>query len=124
MAADCDRRIAVFHTEWKLREVDETIDAWVEVDEETEIGRADDRSGERRANRMPIGHVSPGIGLLILHRERDALSIVLDFDHLHAHLLADGNEFLRIADAAAAHLGYMPQTIDAAEGDEGAARAD
>src|SRR6266851_1856840 len=120
MAADCDRRIALFHAEWKLREVDETIDAWLELDEETEIGRADDRSGERRANRMPIGHVGPGIRLLIFHRERDALSVVLDFDHLDAHLLADGNEFLRIADATATHLRHMQQAIDAAEVDEGA----
>src|SRR5438093_5256290 len=104
LGADRDRRVALFDAERKLRVMHESIDTRLELDEETEVCRAHDRSGELRADRKAIADVGPRIGLLIFHRERDSLAIVLDFDHLHTHLLSDRYEFFGIGDTPAAHL--------------------
>ena len=100
--------------------MNESVDARLHFDEETEVSGANDAAAELRAGRITIGDVAPGIGLLILHRERDALAVVFDFDDFDAHFLSDRDDFVRIGDAAAAHFGDVQQSIDAAEVDEGA----
>src|SRR5206468_1062580 len=61
---------------------------------------------------------------LVLHRERDALAVVLDLDDLDLDFLADDDDILRIRHAAAAHLRYVEKAVDAAEVDERAERRD
>ena len=82
----------------------EAIDARLDLHEQAEVCRADDRAAELRSDRIAIADVRPRIGFLIFHGQRDALAVVLDLDHLHAHLLTDCDHVLRIGDAAAAHL--------------------
>src|SRR6185503_20663903 len=96
LRADRDRRIALLHAERQLREVHESIDARLYLDEETEVGAANDLAVELRAGGITIRHVSPRIGLLILHRERNALAVVLDLDDLDCHGLSDRHDFLRV----------------------------
>ena len=67
--ADGDVGVALLHAERKLRVVNESVDARLDLDEEAEVGRAHDAAAELRAGRITVADVAPGIRLLILHRE-------------------------------------------------------
>ena len=66
----------------------------------------------------------PGIGLELLHAERDALGLAVEADHLDLHGLADAQDLGRMVDAAPGDVGDVQQAIEAAEVDEGAVVGD
>ena len=49
------------------------------------------------ARRVLGFHAVPGIGLKLLHAERNALRIRVDLDDLHLHRVADGEHLARDA---------------------------
>ena len=78
--------------------------------------------------RAPTGYLASidchGIGLQLLHAERDALRLGVDADDLHLHRVADVEDLGRMIDAAPGHVGDVQQAVDAAEVDEGAVVGD
>jgi len=78
----------------------QAVEARLHFDEVAEVGGADDASGELSAGRIAIGDVGPGIGLVIFHRQRDALAVVVDLDDLDVHFLSHRHDLFRIGDAA------------------------
>ncbi len=79
------------------------------------VGDVGDAAGELRAHRVLGFHAVPGVGLELLHAERDALGVRVDLDDLHLHRVADRQDLARVVDALPAHVGDMQQAVDAAQ---------
>ena len=105
-----------------LRDVDAALEIAAGLDEAGVRVLVDDRPGLSAGVRLT--DVAPRVGLLVLHRQGDALAIVFELDDLDADLLSELDDFLGIGDAAAAHLRNVKQTVDSAEVDEGAERGE
>src|SRR5216684_1305633 len=107
-----------------LRDVDETLDAGLQLDEGAVIGDVGDAAGELGAGRVFELDALPRIGLELLHAERDALRLGVEADDLHLDRLADMQRLGRVVDAPPGDVGDVEQPVDAAEIDEGAVIGD
>src|SRR5437016_3273768 len=107
-----------------LRDVDQALDAPLDLDEGAVLGEAHDLAADARVDRQALGDRRPRIGHDLLHAERDALAlrVVLEDDHLHA--LADVDDLGGMRDPAPRHVGHVEEPVDAAEIDEGAVVGD
>src|SRR5262249_44704294 len=56
-----------------------------------------------------------GIVLQLLHAQRDAVGLVVDFDDFDLHLLADVEHFGGVIDAPPRDVGDVQQSVDATE---------
>ena len=56
-----------------LRYVDQSLDAWLELDERAVVGQADDLAAHARADWVTLDDVRPRVVLELLVAERDAL---------------------------------------------------
>src|SRR5205085_1699286 len=82
-----------------LGDVDQTLDARLELDEGAIFGDVGDPALEHAADRISGGRALPGIALQLLHAEADALGVAVDADDLHLHRVADVDDFGGVADA-------------------------
>src|SRR5213592_4989997 len=107
-----------------LRDVDQALDAPLDLDEGAVLGEAHDLAADARVDRQALGDRRPRIGHDLFHAERDALALrgVLEDDHLHA--LADVDDLGGMRDPAPRHVGHVEEPVDAAEIDEGAVVGD
>ena len=107
-----------------LGDVDQPLDAGFELDEGAVVGDVADPAGELDADRVFVLDAVPGIGLELLHAERNALGLRVVADDLHPHGLADAERVARMVDAPPGDIGDMQQPVDPAEVDEGAVIGD
>ena len=101
-----------------LRDVDQPLDAGLELDEGAIVGDVGDRALEPGADRIFGGDALPRIGLELLDAEADALGLRVDADDLHLHCIADIDDLARMIDAPPGHVGDVQEPVDAAEIDE------
>ena len=107
-----------------LGDVDQALDAGLELDEGAVIGDVGDAAAELGVDRVLDLDALPGIGFELLHAQADALGLEIEADHLDAHGLADVDRLGGVVDAAPGHVGDVQQAVDAAEIDEGAVIGD
>ena len=107
-----------------LGDVDQALDARLELDEGAVVGDVGDAALELDADRVLRLDALPRIGLELLHAERDAVGLVVDPDDLHLDGLADREDLARMVDAPPGDVGDVQQAVDAAEIDEGAVVGD
>src|SRR3984893_937257 len=107
-----------------LGDVDEPLDAGLELDEGAVVGDVGDAALEAGADRELGLDALPRIGLQLLHAERDAVGLVVDLDDLDLDLLADVEHLGRMIDAPPRDVGDVQQAVDAAEIHEGAVVGD
>ena len=105
-------------------DVDEALDARLQLDERAVVGDVGDAALEARADRILGLDALPRIVLQLLHAERDAVGLVVDLDDLDLHLLADVEHLGRVVDAPPGDVGDVQQAVDAAEVDERAVVGD
>src|SRR5258708_4761357 len=95
-------------------DVNETVDAGLDLHERAEAGEIAHLAADAGAHRILERQHHPGILLRLLHAERDLLLVRID---LEAHCLdgfADGDELARMPHVARpAHLADVHQTLDA-----------
>ena len=105
-----------------VADVQQAVDAFLDLDEGPVIGEVADDAGNDGARRIALGHLVPGVGLDLLHAERDFLLVLVDVEHLDLDLVADGDQLAGMVDALGpAHLADVHQPLDAGfELDEGA----
>ena len=60
----------------------------------------------------------PGIGLELLHAQRNAPFLAIELQHLDRDLIARMHHFGGMADARVRHVGHVQQAVDAAQVDE------
>src|SRR5580704_6504079 len=104
--------------------VDQPFDAGLEFDEGAVIGDVGDAALEPRADRIFCLDALPRIVEQLLHAERNAVGLVIDFYNLHLHLLADIEHLGRMIDAPPGDIGDVQEAVDAAQIDEGAVVGD
>ena len=113
-----------FLTHAHLADVDQALDARLQLDERAILSDVGDAALVLAVDRIALGRRGPRIGLELLHAQADALRLAVDADDLDAQHVADVEHFARVADALVAHVGDMQQAVDAAEVDEGAVVGD
>jgi len=102
----------------QLGDVDQALDAVVDADERTERNQLGDLAGNNLADRVGPGEVLPRVFLGGLQRQRDALAVHVDVEHLDGDLLADLDNLGRVVDVLPGQLGDVHQTVDATQVDE------
>src|SRR5581483_513648 len=102
-----------------LGDVDQPLEAALDLDERAVVGEAHDLALDPGADRHPLRHGRPRVRHDLLHAERDALAlrVVLEDDHLDA--VADVQDLGGMPDAPPRHVGHVEEPVDAAEVHEG-----
>ncbi len=98
-----------------LGDVDEALDALLELDEGAVVGDRDHLAVDPRADRVLLLDVLPRVRLELLQAERDALALAVEVQDLDLDLLADPHHLRGMGDAAPRHVGDVEQAVDAAE---------
>src|SRR5207249_2153952 len=101
-----------------LRDVDEPLDAGLQLDEGAVIGEAHHLATGLRARRERLLDALPGVRRLLLVAERDAARLAIEVQHDHLDLVADLEDLRRVPHAAPAHVGDVQEPVDAAQVDE------
>ena len=76
------------------------------------------RAGHDLADLVGPGELLPRVFLGRLQRQRDALAVHVDVEHLDGDLLADLDDLGRVVDVLPGQLGDVDEAVDAAEVDE------
>src|ERR1700742_3266112 len=108
-------RVNVLFRPRHLGDVDETLDARLQLHEGAVVGDVGDTALEARADRILGLDGLPLIVEQLLHAERDAVRLVVDLDDLDLDGLADVEHLGRVIDPPPGDIGDMQQAIDAAE---------
>ena len=103
-----------------LRDVDEALDALLQLDEGAVVRDGDDPAAHADADRVLGGHVLPRVWLELFESKRNALAIPIDIQDLHLDLLADLTHLGWMAHAPPGHVRDMEKPVHSAEIDEGA----
>jgi hypothetical protein len=64
-----------------VRDVDQAVHALLDADEDAEVGDVADLALDDRPDRVLVLEERPGIGLDLLHAQRDALGLGIDVQH-------------------------------------------
>src|SRR5262249_54672144 len=107
-----------------LRDVDEPLDACLELDEGAVGHHVDDLALVPAADRVLGGDIVPRVRHAVLERQRDLLPLLVHGEDVDLQLLVDVDNLTRINDAVPAHVGNVQEPVDAAEIDEGAEVSD
>ncbi len=107
-----------------LADVDQALDALLELDEGAVVDQRHDLAVDARADRVLLVDQDPGILALLLVAERDALGLAVELEHHHLGLVADREVLGGVVDAAPGDVGDVQQAVDAAEVDEHAVVGD
>ena len=82
-----------------LRDVDQTLDALLKLDEGTIVRNRDDTAPNTRTDRILLVDIGPRVWKELLESERDALAVPIDVENLHIDLGADIYDLGRMSDA-------------------------
>ena len=98
--------------------MDEAFDACFDFDERAVRHEVGDLALDLRADREALFDLVPRILLGLLEAEGDALLLLVDVEDDDVELLADLEQFARVAEAAPGHVGDVEQAVHAVEVDE------
>jgi hypothetical protein len=101
-----------------LGDVNQPLDARLELDERAVVGETDHLARHADTDRVALDRVAPRIGNQLLVAERDALGRRIVLEHDHVDLVADLHDFRRMRHTAPRHVGDVQQAVDTAEVDE------
>src|SRR5262245_62123591 len=107
-----------------LRDVDESLDAAVKLDERAVVRQAHHLAAVTAAHGESLGDRLPGVRPLLLVPERNAPGLAIEVEDDHVERVANLDELGRVADPAPRHVGDVKQTIDPAQVDERAVVSD
>ena len=107
-----------------FRDVDQALDARLDLDERAVVGDVGDLAEQARALRVAARQADPRVLAELLHAERDAVLLLVELQDLGGHFVADREHFRRMLDAAPREVGDVQQTVDAAQVDERAVVGD
>ena len=101
-----------------LGDVDETLDPLRDADERAERDELRHRAVDHGAGLRGALELLPGVLLRGLERQRDALALEVDVEHLDLDLLADAHDLLRMVDVLPGELAHVHEPVDPTEVDE------
>src|ERR1043165_6823701 len=95
-------------------DVNEAIDARLDLDERAEAGEVADLAVDARADRVLERQHHPRVLLRLLHAERDLLFVRIDLEHHRFDRLADADELRRMTNISGpTHFRDMNEAFDA-----------
>ena len=90
-----------------------TVDAILEFDEGTVVGKIANLAADVVTHRVLLGNDLPGIHLDLLHAKADFLFVLLDLKDHHVHFLSLGYHFTGVGDSTGpGHLRDVNQSLD------------
>src|SRR5271155_162201 len=101
-----------------LRNVNESFDALLQLDECAVVGHAENAATHAGADGVALHGIKPRIRRELLEAERNALLILVELQHLDLDLVANVDEVARVGETTPAHVGDVEQAIEAAHIDE------
>ena len=101
-----------------LRQVDQSVESRLQFDERAEIGEPRNRALHPLAGVILVSRRRPGIGLQLLHAQRNPLLRRVHLQNLDLDLLADRQHVRRFIDAPARNVGHVHHAVHAADVDE------
>src|SRR5690606_11061797 len=101
-----------------LADVDEALEARLDLDERAERGEVGDRARDALPDGVVGEHVFPRVGRELLHGEVDALALEVHVEDLDLDLVTELDDVTRVREAAVGQLGAVHQPVDPAEVDE------
>jgi len=107
-----------------LGDVHQPFDARLDFHESAVVGEVRDLAEQARAGRIAAGDADPGILAELFQAQGDAHLLAVELEHLGLDLVADVDDFGRMAHAAPGEIGDVQQPVDAAQVDEGAVIGD
>ena len=118
--ADVHDAAGVFHATGPahLADVNQAFDAFFELNKCAVINQADNAAEGADAGRITLCSMFPGIRCELFVTEGNALVLRRELEDLDLDLVADLDDFVRMIDAAPAHVGDVEEAIDAAEVNE------
>ena len=97
-----------------VRDVQEAINALLQLNERAVVGEVTHLATDNRARRVVLSNHVPRVDLGLLHAERDGLLLDIDFENDNLDLIALLDDFVRVVDALRPrHLGDVHETFDA-----------
>src|SRR5690242_18410203 len=102
-----------------LADVDETLNALLQLYKSTVVGNAENASTNVRTDRVALCCVEPRIRRELFESERDALLVFVELENFDVNLIADIHQIARMREASPRHIRDVQQAIKAAEVDEG-----
>jgi hypothetical protein len=103
-----------------LGDVDETLDALLDLDEGAVVLERHDLAAHHGSGRVLHLGVGPRIFHHLLEAKRHALGLGVELEHLDPDMIADLEQLGRMGHAAPRHVRDVQKAVDAAEVDEGA----
>ena len=103
---------------YDLRNVDQTVRAGDDLGESAEGHHADDSAGNHVADVVLVDEQVPGIGLLGLVSERNALFLTVEALDIHSDGVAHGNNLGGVVDPLPGQLRGMYHTVNATQIDK------
>ena len=102
-----------------LRDVDQSFDALLQLDEGPVVGDRHDPSLDSGTDGIPLLDVRPGVGQQLLETEGDPLAVPIDVEHLHIEIASNIDDFGGMTHASPGHVGDVQESVEPAEVDEG-----
>src|SRR5512133_1366594 len=102
----------------QLGDVHQTLDALLHADEGTKWDELGDLTGDDLTDLVRPGKCLPRVFVSGLERQRDALPVHIDVEHLDGDFLADLDHFRRMVDVLPGQLRNVHQAVDAAKIDK------
>src|SRR5262249_28592458 len=95
-------------------DVQEAVDAFLDLDESAVVGQVANDAGDNGVGWVAFGDLVPGVGLDLLHAQRDFLFLLVDVQDLDLDLVAYLHQFVGVVDPfGPGHLRDMHQALDA-----------
>src|SRR5690554_3148285 len=101
-----------------LGDVDQTLDALLDLDEAAVVRDIRHAAEDASARRVAAGEILPRIRAELLQPERHTIALAVEFQDLDLELLTDVHDLRRMLHALPRHVGDVQQAVDAAEIDE------
>ncbi len=98
----------------KIGQVNQAVDATRQADEDSEVCDRLDLATDLVAFLVIGGELFPGIGLALLHAQRNAAAVLVDLENHHLHLVAELHHARGVnVLVGPVHLGHVHQPLDA-----------
>ena len=96
-----------------VADVEQSVDPLFDLDEGAVVGQIADGAADQGAGRITIGHFVPGIGLGLLHAERDFLLLFIDAQDDDFDFVVDVDQLVGMADSLGPrHFADVDQPLD------------
>ena len=98
-----------------LRDVNQTFHTFLDLGKAAVISQVSDLRYDAAALGISTGDGHPWVFAKLLETKRNTVSLTIELEDLHIHLLSDFNDLAWMLDALPRHIGNMEQSVYATQ---------